>query len=192
MKLLDNLPVGRKLTLAFASVLLAIMVMGVVVFLQLVSLDKTDADRSVANRMIREAAAAEFYVSRQEGSFRGYLLSGDEYYIERVGAHRDSFKAQVAELRKDAGPELQGEIDTLEQAAATWFDHVVVEGAKMARNPATRADALTMVGRSGSADRLIEPVEASIENIKKATEAELERVRGVQASASRPGRRPGR
>ncbi len=184
MTFLNNLPVGRKLFLAFACVLVAIGAMGAVVFFQLVALDQAAQQSSVANRMIREAAAAEFYISRQEGSFRGFLLSGDEYYVERAGAHRDRFKAYVEEMRKDAGPDLVGEIDALEQAADAWFEHVVVQGADLARDPATHASAVAMVGRSGSADRMIEPVETSIEKIKEAMTGELERVRQVQATAS--------
>ena len=184
MNFLNNLPVGRKLFLAFACVLLAIMAMGAFVFLQLMALERAGQERSVANRMVRETAAAEFYLSRQEGSFRGFLLSGDEYYVERAGSHRDNFKAQVAEMRKDAGPELQDEIDTLEQSADAWFEHVIVQGAELARNPATHASAVAMVGRSGSADRMIAPVEASFEKVKEAMNAELDRVRAAQASAA--------
>src|SRR5690606_28831325 len=65
-----------------------------------------------------------------------------------------------------------------------WFEHVVVQGAELARNPATHASAVAMVGRNGSADRIIDPVETSIGKIKEEMDVELERVRQAQADAS--------
>src|SRR5690606_14281730 len=139
VNLLSKLPVGRKLLLAFATVLTTIIAMGVVVFFQLTALDRAGQERSVANRMVRDTAAAEFYLSRQEGSFRGFLLSGDDYYIERAGAHREGFKTQLNAMREDAPPALVDEVEALERAADAWFDHVVVQGADLARDPATHA-----------------------------------------------------
>ena len=188
MNVLNNLPVGRKLMLSFATVLLAIMVMGGVIFLQLAAIDRAGEHRAVANALVRSTASAEFYLSRQEGSFRGFLLSGDEYYVERAGAHRERFKTFLATMREEAGPDLAGEIDSLEQSADAWFEHVIVQGAELARDPATHASAVAMVGRSGSADRMIEPVEASFEKIKEVLTGELDRVRAEQAAASRNAR----
>ena len=188
MNLLSKLPVGRKLLLAFATVLTTIIAMGVVVFLQLTALDRAGQERSVANRMVRDTAAAEFYLSRQEGSFRGFLLSGDDYYIERAGAHREGFKTQLNAMREDAPPALVDEVEALERAADAWFDHVVVQGAELARDPATHASAVAMVGRSGSADRMIAPAEAALEKINETMATELERVRQAQASASEAAR----
>ncbi|WP_374516746.1 methyl-accepting chemotaxis protein, partial [Brevundimonas sp.] len=188
MNVLNNLPVGRKLMLAFAAVLLAIMGMGGVIFLQLASIDRASADRAVLNEMTRATGSAEFYLSRQEGSFRGFLLSGDEYYVERATAHRERFGTFVATMRENAGPDLAGEIDALDQSAEAWFEHVVVQGAELARDPATHPSAVAMVGRSGSADRMIEPVEASIEKINEALNLERDRVRAAQAAAANTAR----
>ncbi|WP_367118000.1 methyl-accepting chemotaxis protein [Brevundimonas sp.] len=184
MNFLNNMPVGRKLFLAFACVLTAIAVMGVFTFLQLVALDKAGAERSVANQMVRSAAAAEFYLARQENSFRGYLLTGDEYYVQRATAHRQSFKNAVKELEESAGPALKDEVASLERTADAWFEHVVTQGGALARNPETRARAVAMVGRSGSADQVMEPVESALDSLKEHNMAELERVRAVQAEAS--------
>jgi len=180
---LNNMPVGRKLFLAFACVLTAIAVMGVVVFLQLRTLDRAQAERSVSNAMVRSTAAAEFYMVRQENSFRGFLISNDEYYVERATAHRNSFKAKLAEMREKATGDNLAAIDAAERTADAWFDHVVTDGRALSLNPATRQQALTMVGRDGSADKVMEPVEEAIDAIKTANDADLERVR-VQYDAA--------
>ncbi len=184
MNFLNNMPVGRKLFLAFACVLTAIAVMGAVVFLQMIALDKAGAERSVANQMVRSAAAAEFYLARQENSFRGYLLTGDEYYIQRATAHRQSFRNALKELEENAGPGLTDEVEALSRTADAWFEHVVTQGGALARDPATRARAVAMVGRSGSADQVMEPVESALDSIKEQNMADLERVRAAQAASS--------
>jgi methyl-accepting chemotaxis protein len=181
---LNNLPVGRKLFLAFACVLTAIAVMGAVVFLQMMALDKAGVQRSAANAMVRSAAGAEFYLARQENSFRGFLLTGDEYYIERAGAHRQSFRNAVKEMEDVAPESLKADIEALTSTADAWYEHVVTQGGALARDPATRARAVAMVGRSGSADQVMEPVEGALDSIKEKNMAELERVRAVQAQAS--------
>ncbi|RZJ45414.1 MAG: methyl-accepting chemotaxis protein, partial [Brevundimonas sp.] len=188
MNFMNNMPVGRKLFLAFACVLTAIAVMGVVVFLQMVAIDKAGAQRSVANQMVRSTASAEFYLARQENSFRGFLLTGDEYYIQRATAHRQSFKNAMAELERDASSNLKDEVEALDRTADAWFEHVVTQGSALARDPATRARAVAMVGRSGSADQVMEPVESALDSIKEQNMAELEHVRAVSAAASRTAR----
>jgi methyl-accepting chemotaxis protein len=181
---LNNLPVGRKLFLAFACVLTAIAVMGAVVFMQMVALDKAGAERSAANAMVRSTASAEFYLARQENSFRGFLLTGDDYYIERATAHRASFKQAVQELADQAHPEQLEAIEGLESTADAWFQHVVVRGAELARDPETQSRAIAMVGRSGSADQIMEPVESALDAIKQDNMAALEQVRAAQEAAS--------
>ncbi|MBK5956491.1 hypothetical protein CCR92_21225, partial [Rhodospirillum rubrum] len=84
MKWIDDLTVGRKLFVAFATVLAAIAVMGVVVGVNLMALNRAGEQRSLENKVNRATAAAEFYMARQENSFRGYLVTGDAYYLERI------------------------------------------------------------------------------------------------------------
>ena len=83
MKWIDDLTVGRKLFVAFATVLAAIAVMGVVVGVNLMALTRAGEQRSLENKVNRATAAAEFYMARQENSFRGYLVT--RFGIDEVG-----------------------------------------------------------------------------------------------------------
>jgi methyl-accepting chemotaxis protein len=174
---LNNMPVGRKLFLAFACVLTAIAVMGVVVFMQLKTLESVQAERSVSNAMVRSTAAAEYYMVRQENSFRGFMITEDEYYLERAAAHRNSFKSSLGEMREKATGDNLAAIDAAERTADTWYDHVITGGRNLLADPATREQARAMVGRDGSADKVMEPVEQAIDGIKAANEADLNRAR---------------
>jgi methyl-accepting chemotaxis protein len=179
--LLTNLPIGRKLALAFATVLLAIAAMGAIVFLNLRALDAAGTARSEANRDVRTLATIELKLARQENSFRGFLISGDPYYLERLEAHRTDFRAGVEELRKDGSPETLGHINKMEAAAEDWHKHVVEAGTALARNPATHAQAVAMIGRNGSADTYIGAVEEALDAVKTITMAQLDALRAAQS-----------
>ncbi len=182
--LLTNLPIGRKLAFAFAAVLLAIAAMGAVVYINLQALDAAGKARSQANQDVRTLATIELKLARQENSYRGFLVSGDPYYLERLEAHRKDFRAGLDELRKNGAPEDLGHIGEIEAAAEGWRTQVVEAGAKLAGDPATHGQAVAMVGRSGSADAHIGAVEDSLEALKTISMARLETLRQAQNSAA--------
>ena len=181
---LSNVPIGRKLILAFAVVLLAIGAMGATVYMNLQALRQSDDLRTVGNQMVRDTSAAEFSLARQENSFRGYLVSGDPYYLERADSHRASFKEKLEALRELAPADTDTHLDAAEQAADVWFENIVVRGSALARNAATRPQAAAMVGNDGEADRLMAPVEAEVDSLKAINAANLDTARNLQRRAT--------
>ena len=177
---LSNVPISKKLILAFATILLAIGVMGATVYVNLQTLKKAGVQRSAANEMVRDTAAVEYALARQENSYRGYLVSGDPYYIGRANAHRATFKSKVAELRSVATPEAAAQIELIEKPADVWFEDVVVKGEALARDPATRAQAVAAVGNDGAADQLMKPVEDGIDGLNAINLASLNAARELQ------------
>ncbi|TFW12186.1 HAMP domain-containing protein [Brevundimonas intermedia] len=184
MKIIENIPVGRKLLMAFGLVLAAIAVMGAVVVTSLLKLETAGEARSVENKANRTTATAEFYMTRQENAFRGYLLSQDSYYIERVDAHRAKFLAAMEELRTDLPAERAAPIEKALAANATWYKNVVEAGAAMVRE-GRGAEAVQMVGRTGVADTYVAPLEEAIDEIKASNDVALNAAREAQSAASR-------
>ena len=184
MKLIENMSVGRKLFAAFGLVLAAIAVMGVVVVTSLLQLEKAGEVRTVENQANRTTATAEFYMTRQENAFRGYLLSQDPYYIERVDAHRAKFRAAMDELRGELPADRAALIDKAVEANATWYKNVVEAGSAMVRD-GRASQAVQMVGRNGTADNYVAPVEDTIDQIKSANELARKASTEAQAAASR-------
>ncbi|RYE64771.1 MAG: methyl-accepting chemotaxis protein [Oxalobacteraceae bacterium] len=181
---LSNIPIAKKLILAFAVVLLAIGGMGATLFVNFQALKRSDAGRTVANQMVRDTAGAEYSLARQENSYRGYLVSSDPYYLERTNSHRAKFKEKLEALRGAGSPEADAKIDAAEAAADAWFQTVVIKGSELARNPATRAEAVAMVGNDGVADQLMAPVENAIEGLKTINTANLDASRELQRRAT--------
>jgi methyl-accepting chemotaxis protein len=184
MKFLNNIPVGRKLFLAFACVLLAIAAMGGLSFYQIYALEQAQAERSVGNSLTRHIQSAEFYLARQENSYRGFLVSGDPYYIERAEAHRESFKKEVKAIREEGAPSIAAAAQATDAAGDEWFEHVVVGGRALAENAETQARAVRMVGRDGSADAVMGKVEDSLDAMKAAIQVELEKGRARYENAN--------
>jgi len=161
MGMLSDLKIERKLMAAFAVVIAAIAVMGVTVFVQVNAMETARMDRARASAVQREAETAQFYLSRQEGSYRGFLLSRDAYYLERLAAHRENFNKsldRIAQLDSTSGDEVRA----ARAAADQWAKNVVEAGRVLAVNPATHSEAVAMVGRDGSADKYIGPVEDAL------------------------------
>ncbi|MFC5390767.1 methyl-accepting chemotaxis protein [Brevundimonas bullata] len=159
--MLSDLKIERKLMAAFAVVIAAIAVMGVTVFVQVNAMETARMDRARASAVQREAETAQFYLARQESSYRGFLLSRDAYYLERLTAHRENFNKsldRIAQLDSTSGDEVRA----ARVAADEWAKNVVEAGRALAANPATYAEAVAMVGREGSADKYISPAEDAL------------------------------
>ena len=186
MKLLSfsNLPVSQKLGAAFIAVLLAIAAMGTAIFVNLQAVTHAGEARSAASAAERTASIIEFKLARQENSLRGFLLSTDPYYIERLDKHRADFKAALDDARQGATPEVIALADTVESKADAWHTNVVEVARRLAVNPETRGQAIAMVGRDGSADGFIEPVETAMDALKGEFVAQLDAARVQQKKAT--------
>ncbi|VXB81004.1 Chemoreceptor McpA [Brevundimonas sp. G8] len=184
MKIIENMPVGRKLLMAFGLVLAAIAIMGAVVVTSLLKLDAAGEHSRQENQANSTAATAEFYMTRQENAVRGYLLSQDPYYIERVDAHRAKFLAAMEQLRNELPAERAAPIAKAIDANAVWYKNVVEGGVALVRE-GRGAQAVQMVGRTGAADTYVAPVEEAIDEIKAANDVALTASQEAEAAASR-------
>ena len=182
---LSNLPLSRKLIFAFAAVLLAIAAMGATVFFNLRALSAAGELRSSANQTVRDTAMAEFKLARQENALRGFMLSVDDYYVERVNGHRADFKTALTSIRENGDATMDAQVDVIEAAADEWFTQIAEQGIALARDPGTRAQAVAMIGPDGPADGLMGTVEEALETLKAAELVALEETRQGQESASK-------
>ncbi|XKG76507.1 methyl-accepting chemotaxis protein [Brevundimonas vesicularis] len=178
------MPVGRKLFAAFGLVLAAIAVMGAVIIASLLQVEAAGKVRTVENQANRSTAKAEFYMARQENAMRGYLLSQDPYYLERVDAHRGKFLAAMDELRGEVSADRATLIGKAVEGNAVWYKNVVEAGSAMVRD-GRGAQAVQMVGRNGSADNYVAPVEEAVDAIKAANDVALKAAVEAQTAASR-------
>lgn len=181
---LSNLPLSRKLMIAFAAVLLAIAAMGATVFINLRALTAAGEMRSSINQITRDTAAVEYKLARQENALRGFMLSTDDYYVERVESHRADFKSALTAIREHGAADIDAQADAVEAAADEWYEQIAKTGVALARDPATRLQAIAMIGPDGPADGVMGKVENALDVLKASNMASLEKAREDQASAS--------
>ena len=179
-----NLPIGKKLAIAFAVVLMAIGAMGATIFVNLQALAKAGDNRGVANQIVRDTAVVEFKLAKQENALRGYLISLDDYYIDRLNTHRADFKAGLAAIRENGDPGADAFADTIEAAADDWFVQIAEKAETLAADPATRSQAILLVGPDSLADTLIAKVEEPLDALKAENVDRLTETRDAQAAAT--------
>ncbi|MCO5147303.1 MAG: methyl-accepting chemotaxis protein [Aquamicrobium sp.] len=163
----NNLSISRKLALAFAAVVATIVAMSAVIFWNIAQLEKATQAEADANLAVDIITRAEFRLARQENSYRGFLLTNDPYYIERLDSHRATFNRHLEELRASkAGrgdeAEIGAGIADVTAKMDAWQREIVDEGRKLAADPIFRFKAVAMVGQNGKADGLMEPIEDAL------------------------------
>ncbi len=164
--------ISRKVTAAFAGVVAIMGASGAFTVYQVQHISAQQERLKVAwseDVAIRES---RFYLTRQENSLRGWVLSQDAYYLERVNAHRENFGKRIAILREaSAGNEAElAEIAATEAAADAWYKGAVEQAGEFLKAGSV-AEAGSLVGREGRADELMGAVEDNLDKVAATSEA---------------------
>ncbi len=182
-----DLRIPQKLMTVFAVMLATIMLMGAALYANKVSLVASVERTARAYQSLRAADTAAFRLTRQENSLRGFLLSGDEYYVKRLEeAHKPKFMAALDKLRGLADGD-KAELDRIaavDAAYANYRAQAIEPGETLGRDPATRAQAIDLVKHDGVADKAVEPVEDAIQAIVDHAEAVVAAENAAQKRAS--------
>jgi methyl-accepting chemotaxis protein len=182
-----DLKIPHKLLAVFAVMLATIAVMGMALFVNQMEFEGSVQRTERAHQALRAADTAAFRLTRQENSLRGFLLSGDEYYVKRLEeAHKPKFLAALDELRTlAAGDQTQLDRITAVDAAYANYRKLAIEpGETMARDPATHQQAVDLVKHDGVADQTVTVVEDAIEAIVKDSEAVVATEAAAQKKSS--------
>ena len=167
---LQNMKMSRKFALAYLAVGAIIVAMNGAALWNLTAIGTAQ----VHEERSKAAAAAAIYsrlaLARVENSYRGFLLSGDDYYVGRIDKHQGALTSYLDKLRElhvgDA--QLLGMIDTASQALSRYRQEVIEVGKKLAADPLTLNKAVLMIGPDGVADGLMAPIEDTIDAIIEA------------------------
>ena len=183
---LNNLKISRKLLLGFSAVVAVIGATGGVSLLNINTMNEARDESTRGNATMQAVFDAQFRLARQENSVRGWIISQDEYYLERVESHRGKFKDALNHIRELTAhePEQLALVDEVERAADLWYDGVVPVATSLVRDAATRGQAGALVGNNGPADQLIAPAEDGISALLEAEQAQLDRLNAESEAAA--------
>ena len=182
-----DLKIPQKLMIVFGVMLAAILAMGVTLYVNQEVYEASVKQSTLAQQSLRAADTAAFRLTRQENSLRGFLLSGDDYYVKRLEeAHKPKFLGALDDLRKLAGADEAdlNRIAAVEAAYANYRKMAIEPAEQLGADPATRAQAIDLVKHDGVADKAVEPVEDAIQAITDDAEAVVTAQTEAQAAAS--------
>ncbi len=182
----SNVSITTKLVLVFSAMLATIAAGGIALYLNNASLVASVARTEHARQALSAARDATFRLARQENSLRGFLLSGDLYYVKRINeAHKPKFFGALKELRALAAGDsvAMARVQKAEAAFANYEKVALNVGVALGSDPATRAQGVQLVSHDGVADAAIGPVEDALEAIDKAATATQEYETAQQAAA---------
>ena len=171
----NNIKISKKLLLGFSAVIAVIGATGAAALMNINTMNTARAESTNANATLTAIFDAQFRLARQENSIRGWIISTDEYYLERVESHRAKFKEALNNIRALAAsePDQLARVDEVEAAADGWYEGIVPAATQLARVAATRAEAGALVGNDGLADQLIAPAEDGITALLEAEQAAM-------------------
>ena len=162
-----SLSISTKLALAFAAVVLIIVAMSTATLWNLARIEGANGEAEASKSRAATAMNARLSLARVENSWRGYLLSNDNYYTERVEKHEGALRDRLNELRQ-LEADRPAQLAAIDQIAA-GFDRyraeIIDAGRKLVADPIFRFKATAMVGPDGLADDLIAPIEDGIDAI---------------------------
>lgn len=178
---LSDWKIGRKLAASFAVVVALMAGVGSFAVVEFREIDARQEEARAAGTAFDAAASARFFLTRQENSFRGYMISGEDYYRERLEAHRGNFQKAIAEMRKAAQGNAAeiAEIDKAERAAESWHQRVIEGSSVAGLRPA--------IGRQGSADQMMGAAEDALEAVQTMFAAERDAARGHLSASVKQG-----
>ena len=182
-----DLKIPHKLVAVFAVMLATIMLMGGALYANKLSFEHSVGRTERAYESLRAADIAAFRLTRQENSLRGFLLSGDNYYVKRLEeAHKPKFLAALETLKTLAKGDKDdlARIATVEAAYANFRQQAIEPGKTLGADPATRQQAVELVRNEGVADKAVAPVEDSIDAIVKNFEGAIAVEAAAQKKAS--------
>lgn len=151
---LNNLPIGRKLGLAFTILVLISVTISYVTYDSLKTLNRQDKWTVHTYEVIDEGGELMEALLQQEAGIRGYLIDPDQTFLERVTKYDNIVKEQLAELARltSDNPEQQERLRKLRELDEKWRNEIVERQIDLMSEPATQEEArlleLTGAGRS--------------------------------------------
>jgi signal transduction histidine kinase len=145
---LANLPISRKLMAAFAAVVAVIVVSSAVVYERLRVIEEAESWRVHTTDVLETLETALDAMLDRETGVRGYLITGDERFLEPYHRGSKAYTAssqRVKSLIRD-NPAQESRLDELNELAQKWRSEFAERAIALMAKPETREDARALEG----------------------------------------------
>jgi len=161
-------PISRKALAAFAAVVAAIFASSAIVFDRLRVIEDARNWRIHSTDVLETVGAALDALLDQETGVHGYLIGGDEKYLEPYHKGAEAFAATMSRLREltSDNPSQLRRLDDLDELAKKWRSEIAEREIALMAKPETRQEALALE-TSGAGKAAVDLVRAKVEEIDR-------------------------
>jgi methyl-accepting chemotaxis protein len=188
MRALANWPLRRKLLGAFGLVLALFVLLSAFVYSSTLETLQTREAVERSHRVNYLLADVMKSLLDVETGYRGFLLSGQDEFLEPYTQGLQTYQAEIQELRRSVlDPEQARRMAELERLATAWFAEVVEPGLRLRREVtagrATIDDVVAYLG-TGTGKRQFDAMRAVVTDTERAETALLARRNAAETAAS--------
>ena len=143
MSAFANLPIARKLMAAFVAVVVVIFASSAIVYGRLLVIEWAKNWSVHTAEVLKTLEKAKDAMVDAETGVRGYLITGDENFLEPYHRGGDAYTAAIQKLRDLAtdNPALLSRLDELDELAKKWRSGIAEREIALMAKPETREDA---------------------------------------------------
>jgi len=164
-----NFPISRKLMAAFAAVFVIIFASSAIVYdrLRVIEWARNMGVQTIGRLETLQAAMGAMV--DQETGVRGYLISGDEKFLEPYHRGGNAYTAAVQKIRDltSDNPAQQSRLDELNELAKKWRSGIAEREIVLMAKPETREDARAFERAGKTAMDLIRAKVDEIERVER-------------------------
>ncbi len=147
----SNMRIGRKLALSFAGILGVLIILSGIVIKSLGDVDFAIFWNVHTYQVLERANQVMAAMVNRETGLRGYLISGDQAFLEPYKTGQEHFNQAfdaLVQLTSD-NPVQQKRLGDIKAFAETWQSQIAEPEIKLARDAATREQARAMETAGG-------------------------------------------
>jgi methyl-accepting chemotaxis protein len=166
MSFFANLSIFRKLTAAFAMLIAVMTIASTTVYLKIDYIREDTGWTTHTYVVLEKLNLAMAAMVDQEVGVRGYLIAGDEVFLEPYHKGGEAYAAAFAALKKltSDNPAQQIRLDKMNQSAQAWRKEIAEKEIALMARPETREQARAMEA-SGAGKKWMDSVRASVAEI---------------------------
>lgn len=181
-----NLLISRKLMAAFGAVLAVIFASGAVIYDRLVVIEWAKNSRIHTADVLETLQNAMDALLDQETGVRGYLITGDEKFLEPYHKGASAYSIAFRSMRNltSDNPTQQNRLDQLDGLATEWRSRLAQQEIALMAKPETRGDARALEA-SGAGKGAMDLIRAKVAEIERVERGLLASRDAVQAQAFR-------
>jgi methyl-accepting chemotaxis protein len=174
--MLANLKIGLKLLIAFAVVIVISIAASIASLMATSSVKQANQWNDHTYIVLSVAQNVMAAMVDQETGMRGFLVSGDEQFLDPFKSGQVEFKTQLAKLKEltSDNAEQQVRIDEIAAFAKEWHETVADVELKLGSNPSTLEEGRKLEA-SGAGKKSMDAIRSKISDLMQAEQVLLDK-----------------